>query len=164
MRHASIAAVILAAGLLSPVALAKGPTVEEALAGKAVLSAREFPASFASDAQFIATMRRMRTRVFRAKKKGVWELHAMVFFPIALDEGACDLHFFDVTHKKETGKSTHVDVRTQFLAHRGERSMASTLILKDPPFKKDHTYRLIVARRSDRGLLADAYFTLKGPR
>ena len=142
----------------------KGSSTVDRLAGKVILSPRPFPPSFPSDRAFLKAMKRMDTKVFRATKKGLWEIDFLAFFPVPMEELTCELHFFDRTYKESKGKSEHVETRTKFLSRRGERTLASSLRLEAPQYKKDHTYRLIVARRSDRALLAEATFLLRGPR
>jgi len=170
-RHAGA---LLPAALLSALLLLHGstaagegkaaPRTVDKLAGQVVLSPRPFPPSFPSDEAFLATMRRMKTGSFHAGARGGWDIHFLAFFPFALDELSCEVHVFDVTYKESEGQSTHVETITQFLAQRGQRTLASTLYLDPERYEKEHTYRLIVARRSDRGLLAEARFVLFGKR
>lgn len=142
---------------------AKATTVDK-LAGQVVLSSRPFPAKFQSDGAFLAAMRRMKTDTFRLDPKRGVEIYFLAFFPFELDELSCEVYVFDVTDKAAGGQSKLVETQNQFLAQRGQRTLASTLTLDPERYEKDHTYRLIVARRSDRGLLAEARFVLRGPR
>jgi len=155
---------------LGAVARAEGPkakastTTVDALAGRVILSAKDFPHEFSSEANFLRTMRRMHTTSFRPSGKTGWDLQFLAFFPVPLDESICELHLFDVTEKQRGGKSQHVETRSQFVGERGRRTLQGNLRLPEPPFKGERRYRLIVARASDRGLLAEAEFVLRGQR
>lgn len=157
---AALAALVGAAG-----AAPRAPTAaERSLAGRAIMSPKAFPPSFASEAAFLRAMRSMDKKVFYADSKGVWEVHYMAFFPVALDESTCEVHVFDITDKAQGGKSRHVETNTELVGQRGSRTLASTLVLQGPDFKPNRNYRMIVARRSDRGLLAKATFQLRAHR
>ena len=165
-RPLALAAALMVAALgVSAGVEAKPPTgAEKALAGRAILSPKPFPPSFASEADFLRTMRRMDKKVFRPNAKGVWQIHYLAFFPVALDESSCQVHIFDITDTASGGKSKHVETNTELVGRRASRSLASTLTLHGPSFKPNRNYRVIIARSSDRGLLAKATFQLRARR
>jgi hypothetical protein len=157
---------LLLGGLLGGVPLparAAPRTTQEQLAGQVILSPREFPSSFPSDRAFLQAMRKMKTSVFKPLPKGGWTLHFLAFFRVPLEETSCEIHVFDVTHKSTAGTSRYVETMNQFLPQRGQQTLASTLRLDPDRYEAGHRYRLIVARRTDRALLAEAHFQLAGP-
>jgi hypothetical protein len=147
---------ILAAALVCAAtpALAKKP--EDLFKHQIVVSSRRFPMRFSSDSAMVSFLRDNRKKDVWPEKDGSWKFEFMCFFDSPLNDLQVSVKFFDLTE----GDKRFVNAYDQFTSQRGQRVLASSIVLEKPQFGANRKYRMVVSNRGRE--LAETTFTLRG--
>jgi hypothetical protein len=121
-----------------------------------VVSAKRFPMRFSSDSAMISFLRQHRKKEIWPEKDGTWKFEFMCFFADPLNDLQVSVKFFDLTE----GNKRFVNAFDQFTSERGQRILASSIVLEKPQFGANRKYRMIVSNRGRE--LAETTFTLRG--
>ena len=146
----------LAAALLLVAAPASAKKAEDVFKGQIVLSGKRFPMRFSSDNAMVSFLRDNRKKELWPDKEGVWKFEFMCFFDKPLNDFQVSVKFFDLTE----GDKRFVTAYEENTSERGQRILASSLVLEKPQFTVNRKYRMVVFNRGRE--LAQTTFTLRG--
>jgi len=150
MKWLVVSVLLLAGGS----AWAKKP--EDVFRKQIVVSAKRFPMRFSSDGAMVSFLRDNRKKELWPEKDGTWKFEFMCFFASPLNDLQVSVKFFDLTE----GNKRFVNAYDQFTSERGQRILASNIVLEKPQFNVNRKYRMVVTNRGQE--LAETTFVLRG--
>lgn len=158
-RGLTLAGLLFAAMLIAPGA-AQARTVERIFRGKVIITLKRAPAHFRSQNAFVRFLRANNKKHIWPTKtnKKQWKFEFMAFFTQALDDLEVKIKFYDVTDIKK-----FVAADSFYTPSRGQKILASNMVLEQPRFAVNRKYLMQVM--SPRGrLLASTSFWLRGQK
>jgi hypothetical protein len=162
MRQAGLVGIFAIATsclMLGPTVVQAGNArVERAFRGKVVVMKKRPPARFRSQGAFIRFLRSHRVKHLWPDKdnKEQWTFEFMAFFKRKLDDIEVKIKFYDITEGKK-----FVAADAFFTRARGEKILASKMVLEKPRFNINRKYLMQVTTARNRPL-ARTVFWLRG--
>jgi hypothetical protein len=142
--------------LMSAAIPAEARKPEDVYKRQIIVSGKRFPMRFNSDNAMVAFLRDHRKKELWPDKDGAWKFEFMCFFEKPLNDLQVSVKFFDLTD----GEKRFVNAYDQYTSERGQRILASSLVLEKPQFGVNRKYRMVVLNRGRE--LAETTFTLRG--
>jgi hypothetical protein len=162
LRGLVFAGRVLLSGLvltsLAPSVAEAGPgkKPEDALKGRIILSERPFPASFQSDASFIAHMKKADTKGFKYGGRDKIPVEFMAFFAQPINVTQLQGTLYDVTERLEMRDNFPIYPGTK-----GGRVLASYFEMRKETIEAERRYKLVITSGYRGLVLAEADFAIK---
>ncbi|MFZ5786863.1 MAG: hypothetical protein ACOY3Y_10510 [Acidobacteriota bacterium] len=148
------------------VALLTGSTadarkVEDVFRGKVVITTKRAPARFSNAGAFVRFLQSNRKEQLWPEKKNKkeWRYEFMAFFARPHNDIEVTVKFYDVTEGKK-----FIAADSFYLAGRGQRILASSMVLNRPRFDVNRKYNMVVLNPKGGNALASATFWLRGEK
>jgi hypothetical protein len=140
---------------------AQGRKVEDVFRGKVVITTKRAPARFSNASAFVRFLQSNRKEHIWPDKKNKkeWRYEFMAFFARPLNDIEVTVKFFDVTEGKK-----FIAADSFYLSGRGQRILASSMVLNRPRFNVDRKYNMVVTNPKGGTALAVATFWLRGEK
>jgi hypothetical protein len=146
------------------VALAASPAfarrAEDVFKGRVVITTKRAPARFKNASAFVHFLQaNKKEHIWPEKKnKKEWRYEFMAFFARPLNDIEVTVKFYDVTDVKK-----FIAADSFYMGGRGQRILASSMVLNRPRFNVNRKYAMVVMNPRG-GALAAATFWLRGER
>jgi hypothetical protein len=145
----------LAVLLASIAAEARGPTPEDLLKGRVIISDRPLPRSWNSASSYVAQLKGLnRESIWYDKKTGKVTMQYAAFFAQPVQDVQVDLVIFDVT-----GGAHQQKVTTENFMHMGDRVLFNSVEFDKEDVEPNRKY--LVTIQSRRRILASGTFILR---
>jgi hypothetical protein len=140
---------------------AYGRKVEDVFRGKVVITSKRAPARFSNAGAFVRFLQSNRKEHIWPDKKNKkeWRYEFMAFFARPLNDIEVTVKFYDVTDIKK-----FIAADSFYLSGRGQRILASNMVLNQPRFNVNRKYNMVVTNPKGGTALATATFWLRGEK
>ncbi len=149
--------VVLAVIMLAvPSAFAVTP--EKKFAGKIIVSEKNFPSRFDTDAAMIKHMKKANTHELFAKGEGDWEFEYMAFLKKPVGTLQASITFYDIS---VPGTETLIDSFTFYPDNAKHKILNGHQRLSKSKFQKDRKYMMVFARGYGQPALSKTILVLR---
>lgn len=154
--HVAALAVVLLLG-----STAYGRKVEDVFRGRVIITTKRAPARFANAGAFVRFLQANRKEQIWPEKKNKkeWRYEFMAFFARPHNDIEVTVKFYDVTEGKK-----FIAADSFYLSGRGQRILASSMVLAKPRFDVNRKYNMVVISPKGGTALATATFWLRGEK
>ena len=137
-------------------AAAKGPTPEDYLKGRIIISDRRLPTSWHSVPAYVGQLKGLnKGTLWYDKRTHKLKIEYAAFFAQAVNDVQVDLLIFDITN----GANTQMGAAEQFM-NRGDRVIFNSVTFDSEDFEMNKKYRLVILSRHRP--IATGEFILRG--